>query len=303
MQKIIAGNYKGKAKPKSQIGIMLLMLAAVGSGILIGMLYVSLFLKGLDYSNFTEEGLRDKESEIFSKYGSADIASLSGVNAFIVAEQKVAAKNIVSMDASGNINAMGVKQNIYTKKYRNGNSYFVENISKGQVILGVDTNIAERNYYDLSSDLVKIYKGSNIQQTSATFNDLKEQMSLSQWKEKNGTTPLNFQPYIVSSKTIESATNPTACTLEGGKRGYYIKMSLKATSAFLYVKQIKNLSGLGDYPNFNYINIEVYLNSDGTFNKIVCSEKYTVKKMGMNVGTTSVMTYTFNYEAKEIPTI
>ncbi len=303
MQKIIAGDYKGKAKPKSQIGIMFLMLAAVASGIMIGMLYVTLLFKGIDYSNYSEEGLRDNESEIFTKYGSSDIASLSGVNAFIIAEHKVAAKNIVTMDAAGNINAMGVKQNIYTKKYRNNNSYFVENISKGQVILGVDTNIAERNYYDASSDLVKIYKGTNIQQTSATFNNLNEQMSLSQWKEKNGTTPLNFQPYIVSSKTIESATNPRACTLDDGKRGYYIKMSLNASSAFLYVKQIKNLSGLGDFPNFNYINIEIYLNSDGTFNKIVCSEKYTVKKMGMNVGTTSQITYHFSYEAKEIPTI
>ena len=291
------------SKKKKVIGIVILVLFAIASGILSGMLYVNFaFASTTDYSGYSEVGLRDNEKEIMSKFGSSSVGSLNGVNAFIVADNKLADRSHVTMRAEGSINAAGVKQAMYTNRYKNNSSYFVENISKGKVVMGIDTNIAERDYYDESSKVVKVYKGTNIQETSATFSEMKEQMSLDEWKEKNGTTPISFQPYIVSTKTINDASKPTACTLENGKQGYSFKISLAASGAYLYVKQIKNLSGLGDYPSFINIDLEVFLNEDGTFNKIVANEKYKVKK-GIWVETISAMTYRFSYTSTEIPQI
>lgn len=309
---IIVDNAKPakKKKPKKVLSkkrrifnLIVIGVLGVFSGFLLGNFYVNNFMGGIDYSQYSEISLRDNESMIISRFGSTNTANLSGVNAFIIAESKFLDKENVSMNADGYIDAMGVKQDLLTKKYKVNDSYFVENISKGQVILGIDTNIAERNYYDSTTDVLKVYKGKDVQQTSTTFSELKEELSLSEWKEKNGTTPLNFHPYIVSSKTIVSATNPKSCTLDSGDSGYIINFSLQPISSFLYVKQIKNLSGLGDYPEFVSINLEVFLNLDGTFNKIVTKEEYKVKKLGMKVSTYSNITYIFSYEASEIPSM
>lgn len=302
METVLVANHKVQSKKKKIIGVVILILFAIASGMFAGMMFVNLYYKGIDYSKYTEAALRDNESEIIAKYGSSNVSDLTGVNAFIIAESKLNEKNAITLNAKGQINAMGVKQNLYTNRYKNNNSYYVENISKGKVILGIDTNIAERDYYDTASGMVKVYKGSNIQETTADFRDLNEEISFEQWKEKNGTTPLSFQPYIVSSKTINEATNPARVTLDNGKQGYYIKMSLNPTSALLYVKQIKNLSGLSDTPDFVYINLEIYLNQDGTFNKIISKEEYKVKKLGQRVSTKSEITYNFKYELTEIPT-
>ena len=291
------------SKKKKVIGIIILILFALVSGILFGMLYVNFaYASTTDFSGYSEVGLRDNENEIMSKFGSSPVGSLNGVNAFIIAENKLAEHSHITMQAEGSINAAGVKQTMYTTRYKNDAAYYVENISKGKVVMGIDTNIAERDYYDEASKTVKVYKGTNIQDTSATFKELTEQISLDEWKEKNGTTPISFQPYIVSTKTINDASKPTNCTLENGKQGFSFKISLAASGAFLYVKQIKNLSGLGDYPSFLKIHLEVFLNEDGTFNKIVVDERYKVKK-GIWVETVSEMIYRFNYTSTEIPQI
>lgn len=302
-EKVLQGEISLHSNKKKVIGIIILILTAIATGIVSGIFYLNNFVSSIDYGNYSEVGLRDNEVEIVSKHGSKGVANLNGVNAFIIAEHKLTEKSSITLNAEGSIDAMGVKQNMYTTRYKNGNSYYVENISKGQVILGVDTNIAERDYYDSASDSVKVYKGKDIQETTATFKDLSEEMPLEQWKEKNGTTPITFQPYIVSSKTIIEQTSPTACKLDNGEQGYSYKLSLQPSSAYLYVKQIKNLSGLGDYPEFKYINLEIFLNQDGTFNKIIANEEYKVKKMGMKVSTISKLVYKFEYTSTEIPTI
>ncbi len=303
MHKNLNSSAKIESKSKKLIKFAIVILLALASGLAIGMFYVNNFLGGVNYGSYSELGLRDDEDAIMKSEGTKPVNTLTGINAFIIAEQRLKEIKSITLNANGFINAMGVKQNIYTNRYKNESEYFVENISKGQIILGVDTNIAERDYYDELTDKVKVYKGNNIQETSATFKEMKEELSLLEWKKRNGTTPINFQPYIVSTKTIQSSTKPSPCTLDNGNAGYVVNMSLKPVGAYLYVNQIKNLSGLTDLPDFVFINLEVYFNQDGTFNKIVAEEEYKVKKMGMKVSTSSKMTYNFKYESTPIPTI
>lgn len=303
MQKAATADYKIESKPKKVITSLILILLGVATGIVVGIWFVNSFMSANDFSGYSEVTLRDDEANIVAKHSNKPVAGLTSVNAFILAEHKLANSDAVTLNASGFINAAGVNQDMYTFKYKVGENYFVENISKGQVIMGIDTNIAERDYYDTTSGKVRVYKGTDIQMTSATFKEMKEELTLTEWKEKNGTTPLNFQPYIVSSKTIENATNITPCTLQNGKRGYRTDISLKYTGAYLYVRQIRNLSGLADLPAFDFIKLEVYFNDDGSFNKIIAREQYKVKKMGIPVTTTSYLEYNFTHEQSTIPTI
>lgn len=281
------------------MGLSILISSAVVSGIILGVIYRNFFYKAPpDYSNYTQTGLRDDEAAIVAQYGNDDITTLTGINAFIIAEDKSRRQNTVTINADGSINAMGVKQKMYTTRYLDytRNMFYVENISKGSNIAGINTNIAECNFYDQQSGKVSVYQGSNIRESSADFNfsNPNKSVAFEDFESINGTTPTSFQPYVVSTQTVKQDGTPTACILDDGKNGFSFKLSLNTKAAFLYVKQIKNLSGLSDYPNFDYINIEVFLNEDGTFNKIVADERYYVM-MGIATPTNSKLTYHFSY--------
>lgn len=297
----IAEEKKVVSKKKLWLSRFLVLLLGVSTGLFCGIYYKTLFAKrdsGL--GGITEAMVRDDETKIVRENKDKPIMSMDPINAFIVAEYKTNQMQYVSMNATGSVDAMGVKQNLYTKKYKSDDTYFVENISKGSVILGIDTNIAERDYYDKDSDMVRIYKGTNVQETTATFGDMTEEMTLSEWYKKNGTTPLNFHPYIISSKSVDKSTPIERVVLDNGEAGYKTTFVLKNTAALLYASQIKNLSGLKDDPIVDYINLEVLINEDGTLYRIVVDEKYEVKK-GIYVGTKSDMIYNFEYTKSEIP--
>lgn len=286
-------------KKRYLFGFCVLIASGIVSGIIIGTVYLSFFYKKpTDYSKYTQSGLRDNEAAIVAQYGDSDLTTLSGTNAFIIAEHKSKNQQTLTLNAQGSIDTTFVKQTLYTTRYHDAERglYYVENISKGGNIMGINTNIAERNYYDKETEQVTIYQGSNVRETSADFNmdNPNKTMTLAEWENFNGTTPLSFQPYIVSSKTVIEATTPQACPLSDGTNGFYFRLKLNHKAAYLYVKQIKNLSGLSEYPSFDYINLEVYLNADGTFNKISCDELYYVN-MGFSVGTKSKLTYQFSY--------
>ena len=281
------------------MGLSILISSAVASGILLGVIYLNFFYRlPTDYGKYSQNGLRDDEAAIMAQYSNSDITTLTGTNAFIIAEHKSRQQRTVTINADGMIDAAGVKQSLYTTRYLDYEReiYYVENISKGANIMGINTNIAERNYYDTQSGMVSVYQGSNIRERSADFemDNPNQTVTLADWENTNGTTPISFQPYIVSTQTVLDATTPVACVLDDGSHGFSFRLRLNHKAAFLYVKQMKNLSKLADYPSFDYINLEVFLNEDGTFNKITTDEKYYVK-MAINVGTLSKLTYHFTY--------
>ena len=293
---------KAVSKRKLWLSRFLVLLLGVTTGLFCGIYFKTAFAtRDSGLGGLTEAMIRDDETKIVRENKDKPIMSLNPINAFIVAEYKTSQMQYVTMNATGSINAMNVKQNLYTKKYKIEDKYFVENISKGSVILGIDTNIAERNYYDESTDIVQIYKGKIVDETSANFGDMTKQMSYDEWYDLNGTTPKDFHPYIISTKTVDKSTPIEQVTLDNGAVGYKTTFALKNTSALLYVSQIKNLSGLKDDPIVDYINLEVYINGDGTLYRIVVDEKYEVKK-GIYVGTKSDMIYNFEYTKAEIPT-
>ena len=286
-------------KKRSLMGLSILISSAVISGILLGTIYLNFFYKKpTDYSKYTQSNLRDNEKAIMAQYGNSDITTLTGINAFIIAEHKSREQQTVTIKADGAINTL-IKQSLYTTRYLDfaRGMYYVENISKGTKIMGINSNIAERNYYDDQSGMVSVYQGRNVRETSADFdmNKPNKTVTLADWENINGTTPLSFQPYIVSTKTVQSVTAPTACVLDNGNNGYVFQLSLNFKAAILYVKQMKNLSGLPEYPSFESIKLEVHLNEDGTFHKIACDEKYYVNMGFGSIDTVSKLTYHFTY--------
>lgn len=288
-----------KTKKRYIVGLSVLVSSAIASGILLGVLYLSFFYQPpVNYGNETD--LRADEAAIYAKYKDHEITTLDGTTAFIIAEYKTKQQQKLTLRAEGKVDpSMSSAQTIYTTRYldQTRDLYYVENISKGKVIFGIDTNIAERNYYDATTDTLTVYRGWDTRETSATFDmdHPDKTMTLAEWKAINGTTPLSFHPYIVSARTVINATKPTACTLDDGNAGYTFTLSLNKNAASIYVRQIKNLSKLPENPNFDYINITVFLNQDGTFHTLDCDERYYVHQMGMNVSTKSNLLYQFTY--------
>jgi hypothetical protein len=288
-------------KKKFIIFLIIVSLLGVGTGFYAGNAYVY-SIKAQIANNISEEELRDNEDKIISQNQGKSIENISPTNSYIIAEHLLSNFDNYYIYVAGSVDAAGTHQTMYTKKIKNSNDYFVENISKGSVIFGIDTNIAERDYYTNSgNEKVNIYKGKVSSETEGNFNSLTSSFTFDEWKTKNGTTPLSSLPYIVSSKTVNDNSTLKKITLDDNSTIVYeFALSLKSTAGLLYGRQIRNLSGLDGLPKFQSINLTIQINTDGSFHKVIVKEVYVVNKV-IDVTTTSSMEYDFNYIKETIP--
>ena len=100
------------------------------------------------------------------------------------------------------------------------------------------------------------------------------------YKEAMGKEALSAMSYIVSQYTVLSCSNFKKVGT-GADARYNFTMQLNPASSVIgYVKQMKTVSGLSDYPNFTDIKLNVSLRMiDGKvmFDCIDVLEKYSVK--------------------------
>jgi len=196
----------------------------------------------------------------------------------------------------GIANAAIVEQTIRAASIRNGDTYFEESISKSSFV-----SVAARMYQDESG--VRLFRGSNGQTEKATWDETKiTNYTLDDFAFDFGKTPSTPLIYIVSSKTVNS--NKSKC--EKTSSGYDIHLDFKASVAVInYVKQMKSISDLGEFPSFYTLSIDFKLDNNCLITYMKSSESYYARtKEGVGTALSAVMeVYYYVNRGDTIPTL
>ena len=120
---------------------------------------------------------------------------------------------------------------------------------------------------------------------------------LNDYKNTVGVPVTSFVGYIVSSKTVLNVNDSAKkVSLENGETGYEFSLQLNAiTSVLNYVKQMKDMSQLPDYPAFTDITLNVVVDEEFRFIQIETLEHYSVNYMGINAKCTGTLVEKFEY--------
>lgn len=284
------------SRKRTIINFILVIIIGIGSGIFLGSWYSYAILSNpIDYSQFSEEALRDDLNDIFKsvlniknpteadKQNWVSTAKSKGFTPknltiaenFLLAEYNLQQASTFSAIGTGRVNTMGTNQSIYSAKYFDGNTYMFESISKGII------NVANCIVMDKGSNTATSIKGKNITETSADWNGSKTIMTTIECKETNGNTPDVVVPYIISSKTILDGGSIVEEVVEG-KKYYICTFALDPIKSVLnYIKQVKQTSGLSDYPSFDNIAVTMKLDENWNLVEFNTNENYRVSYMGL----------------------
>lgn len=276
-------------RKKRILNFALVLIIGIGSGIFLGSWYSSTFGGGVNY-DFNDSELYDNINDAFfkaigiknptnsekenwvetAKSRGITPQNLTAAENFMLAEYNLGLANSYSAIGTGNVLVMGTSQTIYSAKMFDGNTYTFESISKG-ILTIADCLVMEKG----ASTVTKI-KGENISSTSASWTGSKSTMTTIECKENNGGTPDKVIPYIISSKTILSGSTISA-NETNGKTYYTYTISLDPVKSVInYVKQVKQTSGLNNFPEFNNISITIVLDENWNLCKFNAEENYRV---------------------------
>lgn len=279
--------------------LIFICLLGIATGIFLGSWYsYTMLTANVDYSLYSEESLREKESykDIISsvlkisnpteeqltnwvtlaKEKNIKPNNLLPSQNFILAEYNATLATSFKAIANGLVETIAT-QSIYSEKLFNGSAYTFSSISAGLL------TIADCAYMEKGSDLVSSHKGNNVTSTSADWTGTVTNYSKADYKELAGNTPDVLNPYIVTSKTLLRDKSEDI-TLENynGKQVYKFSFQLDPVKSVLnYIKQVRVTSGLSGYPTFDDVTLTVFLDEDWNFVRTEVVENYRIPYGGL----------------------
>jgi len=278
VRKTERGKPKTKAaKVRSFMSYVLVGFAAIFFGYIAGNFYIANVLNKVNY-DFSEASLRDDGQAIYQTIvGSGkSLDKFSASELFVAAEYNLGVQENYYATTLGAIQpSIGSKQDIWGYKKKTGNIYECESASKGMM------SLAEKYFYDTTTQTATIYKASKVSTSGCSYPSSPTwTMSLNEYRDEYGTSPdAPCVPYVISSKTVIEGTDSVK-SIGGGK--YQVSFSLtKDSSVMNYVKQVKHMSGLKDYPVFKNIIITAIIDSDLKFTYLRYDEAYSVMYFGV----------------------
>lgn len=288
-----------QGKPKSfgrkfmnLLSYALVGIVAVFFGYASGNFYVANVLNKVDYSAFSEESLRDDNMAIYQTIISSNkaIETQDAGELFMAAEYLLNNQENYYSNTVGAIQpSIGSTQSIWGYKKKAGNIIEGENASKGMM------SLAEYYSYDLTTKTASIYKATKVSTGSVTYpSDPTWIMNYEDYRAEYGTAPdAPVVPYIISSKTILEGTSKVE-NIGGGK--YKLTFSLTTDSSVInYIKQVKHMSGLADYPVFKQINVTAIIDKNLKFSTVRYDEAYTVMYFGVMATCSGFVENTITY--------
>ena len=275
----------------------------IALGVVGGIVYSKFFVaKKADYSNVDANSLYVNMDNLLAKYEDVKNAGTpyeEGLTSYELVN--IAYHNYASYENSrsftlGTASAAIVEQSIRACSIRNGNNYFEESLSKSNMV-GVAARMYQKE--DTSIDL---HRGEAIDAVTASWGNEHYEYTFDEFTNDFGKTPSTPLIYIISKKTVMSGTD----TVEKVEDGYKITMSLNPVKSVInYVKQMKSISDLYDYPAFSYINLTFHINNDLLINQLDIDESYYALKEA-NLGADTTANVSVYYEVDggfTIPTL
>ena len=247
---------------KSIIILVIISLAGILTGVFVGSYFIGGYVP--DYSQYSEAMLRDDVKTLSQRAEGKSPSQFKAYEIFEIAEYRMFTHGSLLVTSSGEVDTIASQTISGVKAFENG-TYFKENLSKGI------KNVGERTYYNEGDDFVTKYEASKISsQMVGTYK-----------------SPKNVLNVNDSAKKV---------SLENGETGYEFSLQLNAiTSVLNYVKQMKDMSQLPDYPAFTDITLNVVVDEEFRFIQIETLEHYSVNYMGINAKCTGTLVEIYEY--------
>ena len=199
-------------------------------------------------------------------------------------------------ESNGQVTAtVGIKttQSVYGLHEFDGTTYTSISMS-----FGTFAKLAHRSTLNVNTNMITHIDGTTKSSTEPVWNSSTERkMTKDEFIEFTGGLPSDVNPYIVSTKTVinDSKDLIEAFTGEDGKTYYKFTISLKPVeSTVLYVKQMKMVGNLDDYPIYKGGDIKQTFTIDEKWNldKISVFEHYS-QIVGMKAACEGTLLTTF----------
>ncbi len=276
---------KKKRKPLKIIAacfawLLILVIGGAG-GWIVGDIIVSK-LDVYDPNAYSSATLKDSEETILS-WKSKSIDMLTAGQVFAVAEYNLNNCTYFSMATKGiggkekGVIANSVApQDFWGYRYRNGDVGYFDYNSSGIM------SVIKTTKFNYSGGIYTCIDGVSGEETQMTPQEYLESVGC------DATSPID---YIVSSRTVLTEEKNESVT---NAHTYTITIDAKK-SVSNYVKKMKFMSGLADYPKFNSIEMKFTVDDNLNFLSIEVHEEYRVN-YGLTVGCTGDFRYEFSYE-------
>ena len=277
---------------KSIILLIIISIAGIVSGYFVGGFFIGANVP--DYSLYTEASLRDDMKSLSNKAQGKLPNQFKAYEIFEIAEYRMFTHGSVYITSLGGVDTIASQKISGIKAFENG-VYFKESISKGI------KNVGERLYYE-GNDKVTRYEAGSVNDDMVAKYKAPTDMTIDEFLEMNGVPADSFIAYIVSSKTVLNLdTKAQQITLDDGSVGYQFELQLQPVfSVINYVKQMKSMSQLPNYPAFTDITLDVIVDEQFRFVSIEVLEHYTVNYMGVNAKCTGTLVDAFEYGKQNI---
>lgn len=282
-----------KTRKGKIIGIALGVVTPIVLGIVGGIVYAKFFVaKTVDYSDVDANSLYINMDNVLAKYQNVKANNTpveEGLTSYEIVN--LAYYNYSNYENSrsftiGSATAAIVDQSIRGCSIREGNNYFEESLSKSNLV-----GVAAR-MYQKEDGSVDLHRGEVVDATTAKWGNEHYEYTNEEFVNDFGKTPSTALIYIVSKKTVLKDTDK----VEKNDDGYTISMSLNPKKSVInYVKQMKSISNLYDYPAFSEVNITFHINNDLIIKQMDVKESYYALKEA-NLGADTSANVSVYYE-------
>lgn len=268
------------------LGAALLLAVSVFGGKLLGdTISASLFDPGKLYN---EAALSPDVSAIMARFDAGEITfdtltEKDAVDALIIAKELLNKRERYKVSATGVISNTFAPQTITSTSEKNGNEFINCEYAKGF------KNVCSKMVLDLTTGDIKRYSGTlGADGKSGTFTDKFDFYTNAAYKEKYGVMPGGLYPYVVSNKTVTSASLQD---VTGGKK-FIINLD-PGKSCFNYAKQLAVNSNMSR-PEFKSAQLTFVIDKDFGFISCNLLDVY-IMKVGINVECTSSLDAHFDF--------
>ena len=284
------------------VGCLAALGVFTGSGL--GVWYFNTALKSnVDYASLVAADFFGDVNDVFADLAISDTttwvsqaqsngltpADVSVADNILLCEYNAQQASSWSIIGTGKVLSMGIAQTVYSGKTFDGTTYAFESISAGML------TVASCDVMTKDGATVDTYAGQNPTATGATWVNAKT-VSVNEFEEMNGVMPDAVFPYIISDKTIDTASE---ITFDDASGLYSFTVTLKPVeSVLLYYKQVQRSGGLEANPEFHSIEITFNINKNWQFVTSEIKESYKAVKFGMPVTCDGTISTTYEFDCE-----
>lgn len=284
--------------------ILIFGFVAIAGGLLVGKLIVGKF-DTFDPTKYNASHYIESQENI-ALWSSKNISELTPTQIFCVAENKILNSNKFAVKTKGYdgedkgvVITLGMKQDLYGYRYRNGNNGYFDYYSTGLA------TVVKKTEFLFDDEKYHCYEGTMNKDNTTSWTIKKNEngndyYTREEYKAMTGCDAENPIDYIVSTKNTvlsevvgeqirvcECGTRLDAnahscpnCNKEASEANTTILYSFilnldPKTSVLNYVKKMDYMSGFG-YPKFNSIELRFEVDENMNFQNIYINESYKV---------------------------